>query len=429
LTALACDIHRTPEAVRRSTLAMPHRQALVSMNKLETVDMSAVDIAATQPGPFIATQGRSRAWMNWFFADKGRMFWILQIAGWLGFFALHILSVSTFVAGRSTDSLLYSVASSLIGFLTTSIFARPIYRFARKQGPAILLIIVLTSTILMAVAMSAMKAQTFGILFGNAWMDLRGASLGTTNYLLLIVPDLPVNLFLLGSWAGFYFGVNYYLKLRNDMERALFSARLADQAQLKMLRYQLNPHFLFNTLNAISTLVLEHDGKQANSMLTKLSAFLRYSLDSDPLQKTSLAEEVRALELYLAIEKTRFADRLTVTFDIDENTLNAYVPSLILQPAIENAIKYAIAQMESGGEIRITAKREGGSLVMSVCDNGPNAPEDPVALLANVKTGVGLVNMRDRLGYLYQERGEFRLKHVEPHGLCVYLRIPFETRG
>ena len=391
--------------------------------------MSTLEIAAREAGPFIAAQGRSRQWMNWFFADKGRMFWILQIAGWLGFFALHILSVSTFVAGRSTDSLLYSVASSLIGFLTTSILARPIYRFARRQGPALLLIIVLTATILMAVAMSAMKAQTFGILFGNAWMDLRGASLGTTNYLLLIVPDLPVNLFLLGSWAGFYFGVNYYLKLRNEMERALLSARLADQAQLKMLRYQLNPHFLFNTLNAISTLVLEQDGKQANSMLTQLSAFLRYSLDSDPLQKTSLAEEVRALELYLAIEKTRFADRLKVTFEIEPETLNAYVPSLILQPAIENAIKYAIAQMESGGEIRITAKREGKSLLMSVCDNGPNAPDDPNKLMTNVKTGVGLVNMRDRLTYLYQERGEFRLSHVEPQGLCVTLQLPFETRG
>jgi len=281
----------------------------------------------------------------------------------------------------------------------------------------------------MAVAMSAMKAQTFGILFGNSWMDLRGASLGTTNYLLLIVPDLPVNLFLLGSWAGFYFGINYYLKLRNEMERALLSARLADQAQLKMLRYQLNPHFLFNTLNAISTLVLEQDGKQANSMLTKLSAFLRYSLDSDPLQKTTLAEEVRALELYLAIEKARFADRLNVVFDIDDDAMGAYVPSLILQPAIENAIKYAIAQMEMGGEIRIVAKREGDALHMRVCDNGPNAPEDPSALLRDAKNGVGLVNMRDRINYLYQDRGEFRLSHVEPKGLCVAFKIPFETRG
>lgn len=391
--------------------------------------MSSADIAAPKAGPFISTQDRSREWMNWFFADKSRMFWILQIAGWLGFFALHILSVSTFVAGRTSIALLYSAASSLIGFLTTSILARPIYRFARRQGPIMILTIVIISTVVMAVAMSAMKAQTFGFLIGQEWMEVNGDSLGTINYLLLLLPSMPANLFLLGSWAGFYFGINYYLKLRNEMERTLVSARLADQAQLKMLRYQLNPHFLFNTLNAISTLVLEQDGKQANKMLTQLSAFLRYSLDSDPLQKTTLADEVRALGLYLEIEKTRFGDRLTVTFDIDEETKSAYVPSLILQPAIENAIKYAIAQMESGGEIRITAKREGGALVLSVCDNGPNAPEDPTELLSNVKTGVGLVNMRDRLNYLYQGRGDFSLSHVEPQGLCVTLRIPFETRG
>ena len=390
--------------------------------------MTSADISARRTGPFIAAPGTSRQWMNWLFAEKSRMFWILQIAGWLGFFALHILSVSTFVAGRSTDSLLYSVASSLIGFLTTSILARPIYRFARKQGPITLLTIVLTSTILMAVAMGAMKAQTFGILFGNAWMDFRGAMVGTSNFMFLILPDLPVNLFLLGSWAGFYFGINYYLNLRNEMERTLLSANLADQAQLKMLRYQLNPHFLFNTLNAISTLMLEQDGKQANAMLTQLSAFLRYSLDSDPLQKTSLAEEVRALQLYLEIEKTRFADRLKVNFEIDDEVMGASVPSLILQPAVENAIKYAIAQMESGGEITVRAKREGKMLRMEVCDNGPKAPKDPSQLLRDAKSGVGLVNMRDRLSYMYQDRSEFKLSLVEPQGLCVCLRIPIETR-
>ena len=391
--------------------------------------MTAAEIPSRRAGPFIAAPGASRQWMNWFFADKGRMFWILQITGWLSFFVLHILSVSTFVAGRSTDSLLYSVASSLIGFLTTTILARPIYRFARRQGPAMLLIIVMTSTILMAVAMGAMKAQTFGVLFGNAWMDFRGAMVGTSNFMFLILPDLPVNLFLLGSWAGFYFGINYYLNLRNEIERALVSARLADQAQLKMLRYQLNPHFLFNTLNAISTLVLDQEGRQANSMLTQLSAFLRYSLDSDPLQKTSLAEEVRALKLYLEIEKTRFGDRLQVEFEIDEDTLDARVPSLILQPAIENAIKYAIAKMESGGKITIRAQSEGKMLRMEVCDNGPDAPEDPASLLNDATTGVGLINMRERLVYMYQDRSEFSLRRVEPEGLCVALRIPFEKRG
>lgn len=395
----------------------------------ERAPMTSVDLTTSDAGPFVEGGGRPRRWMNWLFASKDRMFWMLQSAGWIGFFFLHVLSVSTFVAGRSTDSLLYSVASSLIGFLTTTIFARPIYRFARRQGPALLLLIAITATIFMAFLMSGMKAQTFGILFGNAWMDTRGAAFNTTNYLLLLVPDVPVNLFLLGSWAGFYFGVNYYLNLRNEMERTVLSARLADQAQLKMLRYQLNPHFLFNTLNAISTLVLEQDGKQANSMLTQLSAFLRYSLDSDPLQKTSLAEEIRALKLYLEIEKTRFGDRLTVNFNIDDDVVDARVPSLILQPAIENAIKYAIAQMEGGGIITITAKRKGNMLCMEVCDNGPSAPDDPSELLRQATTGVGLVNMRDRLKYLYQDRSEFNLNRVDPTGLCVCLRIPFETRG
>ena len=107
------------------------------MNRPETIKMSTIPVDAPKTGPFIAAPGSSREWMNWIFADKARMFWILQIAGWLGFFALHILSVSTFVAGRSSDSLLYSVASSLIGFLTTSILARPIYRFARRQGESL----------------------------------------------------------------------------------------------------------------------------------------------------------------------------------------------------------------------------------------------------------------------------------------------------
>ena len=391
--------------------------------------MTTANVTDRRPGPFIAASGISSRWMNWLFADKTRMFWMLQTAGWLGFFILHILSVSTFVAGRTPAALLYSAASSLIGFLTTSILARPIYRFARRQAPVWLLTIVLTSTIIMAVSMSAMKAQTFGLLIGNEWMNLEGDNLDTINYLLLLLPSMPANLFLLGSWAGFYFGINYYLNLRNETERAVLAARLADQAQLKMLRYQLNPHFLFNTLNAISTLVLEQEGKQANEMISKLSAFLRYSLDSDPLQKTSLAEEVRALKLYLEIEETRFDERLKVDFDIDEDALDAYVPSLLLQPAIENAIKYAIAKMVAGGEISIRAKREGRMLCMEVCDNGPDAPAEPAELIRNARTGVGLVNMRDRLSYLYQDKCQFELERVKPAGLCVRIKIPFETRG
>ncbi|HXI86007.1 MAG TPA: histidine kinase, partial [Parvularculaceae bacterium] len=365
---------------------------------------------ANKAGPFVAAGGKSGRAFNWFFADKERLFWTLQAFGWLGFLFLHLFSISPiFGGGRTPVAFGYSVVQSLVGFLTTSILMRPIFRFARRQDPATLLVIALSTTIAMAIAMTTVKSQAFDVFFGNEWFRDRVERLGTDNFFLVILPDIPINFFLLLSWAGFYFGINYYLTLRNETERALVAARLADQAQLKMLRYQLNPHFLFNTLNAISTLVLERDGKNANDMLTRLSAFLRYSLDSDPLQKTTLAEELRALQLYLDIEKTRFCDRLDIEFNVGPDVLGALVPSLILQPAIENAIKYAIAQMESGGKILIVAKKEGDMLVLQVCDNGPNAPADPDRILDNAATGVGLVNMRDRLAHLYGGRQSFRL--------------------
>jgi len=388
--------------------------------------MTAIDIHPAERGPFVAAQSRSRRAMNWFFVEKERLFWFLQISGWIGFFVFHVLAVSSLVAGWTPQSVAYSIAMSIVGLLTTSIVLRPIYRFARRQHPAALLLIAISTTAAATVAMSLAKLQTFILIFGEEWILSRGADLGSMNILMLIRPDLPPNFFLLMSWGGFYFGINYYLKLRDESERALMSARLADQAQLKMLRYQLNPHFLFNTLNAISTLVLEKDGRQANQMLTKLSAFLRYSLDSDPLQKTTLAEELRALQLYLDIEKTRFADRLKISVDIDDDVLDARVPSLIMQPAIENAIKYAIARMESGGEIGILAKGDGDKLVLQVCDNGPSAPENPETLLSDANAGVGLVNMRERLAHLYGSRQSFSLSRREPSGLCVTMRIPLE---
>lgn len=401
------------------------------MTEIQRDSMATIDIASAKQGPFIEAPGKSRRAMNWFFADKDRMFWILQAAGWLGFFFIHVFAVSTVLAGRTPESLTYSATSALVGFLTTSILMRPVFRFSRRQSPFLMLCVAGLTTVVMTVVMSAMKVQAFVRIFptGDEWIKSQAAALGTDNFFLIILPQMPSNLFLLISWAGFYFGINYYLTLRAETERSLQSARLADQAQLKMLRYQLNPHFLFNTLNAISTLVLEKDGRQANAMLTQLSAFLRYSLDSDPLQKTTLTEELRALELYLNIERTRFGSRLTFTKEIDENTLDAMVPSLILQPAIENAIKYAIGLMETGGEIKIIAKRYGKMLHLEVSDNGPKAPNNPEALLTQKTThGVGLINMRERLVHLYGDNCDFKLAKATPNGLKVIMMLPLEIR-
>ena len=148
-----------------------------------------------------------------------------------------------------------------------------------------------------------------------------------------------------------------------------------------MLRYQLNPHFLFNTLNAISTLILDNENRTANQTVMRLSEFLRYTLDQDPMKKVTLRQEIEAMNLYLTTEKLRFGERLKLEFAIEDAALEALVPSLLLQPLIENAVKYAVSPPEKGGTIRIEGRARGAMLELAVADDGPglNNPAPPLA--------------------------------------------------
>jgi len=227
-------------------------------------------------------------------------------------------------------------------------------------------------------------------------------------------------------WSALYFAIKYYRVFQEVRESALKSAAMAHEAQLKMLRYQLNPHFLFNTLNAISTLILEQQTELANRMVTRLSSFLRYSLDNDPMQKITLKQELAALQLYLDIEKVRFEDHLNLHIDVSEEAQNAMIPSLLLQPLVENAIKYGIARSEEDGNLRIAARVFAGDLLMELSDDGPGVDLD-AGEIPEAK-GVGLRNTRERLKELYGNQHSFRLSKTEPHGLTVNIRIPFEKR-
>jgi LytS/YehU family sensor histidine kinase len=214
--------------------------------------------------------------------------------------------------------------------------------------------------------------------------------------------------------------------LQIEKQNVLKANNVAHQAQLKMLRYQLNPHFLFNTLNAISTLILVEENKTANSMVTKLSDFLRYSLDKDPMKKVTLQTEIQALELYLAIEQVRFEDRLQLDFQISDDCQQALVPSMILQPLAENAIKHAIAVQEQGGTIKISVKRFADDLLIELADNGPGA--DIINGNLHRESGVGLVNTRERLQVLYHEKYSLVVSHNQPSGVKVNIRMPFQLR-
>jgi LytS/YehU family sensor histidine kinase len=232
---------------------------------------------------------------------------------------------------------------------------------------------------------------------------------------------------IMAAWSVLYFAIKYYQIFQEIQKSALKSAAMAHEAQLKMLRYQLNPHFLFNTLNAISTLVLEQQTELANRMVTKLSSFLRYSLDNDPMQKITLEQELAALGLYLDIEKVRFEERLSLELDIGEEAAGALIPSLLLQPLVENAIKYGIARSEEGGHLRIAAKVFAGDLLLELSDDGPGVElVDGQIPDAN---GVGLRNTRERLAELYGSQHSFRLSKTEPHGLTVSIRIPHESNS
>jgi LytS/YehU family sensor histidine kinase len=198
----------------------------------------------------------------------------------------------------------------------------------------------------------------------------------------------------------------------------------ASSAQLAMLRYQLNPHFLFNTLNSISTLVLLKQTERANAMLSRLSSFLRYTLANEPTAHVTVAQEVDQLKLYLEIEKMRFEDRMRPKFDIDPRAERARLPSLLLQPLVENAIKYAVTPQEEGAEICVEVRLAGERVQIAVSDTGPGLIEGRIG--PSHSTGVGLANIRDRLAQAYGPDHRFETRSTPAGGFSVEIEIPYQ---
>src|SRR5438874_4659595 len=213
----------------------------------------------------------------------------------------------------------------------------------------------------------------------------------------------------------------YYQNFRaSELAQSSLKARLA-QAQLKALKMQLHPHFLFNTLHSISSLVLE-DPPKANSMIARLGDFLRLTLDHADHELVTLKEETEFLRAYLDIEQVRFGDRLKVTFEMEPMTLSAQVPHLILQPVVENAIQHAVAPRTAQSHIDIKAQRLAGLLRLEVKDNGPGIASKSDLLELR---GVGLNNVRARLSQAYGSDFRFELTNGAEGGLTVTMEISF----
>jgi two-component system, LytTR family, sensor kinase len=187
---------------------------------------------------------------------------------------------------------------------------------------------------------------------------------------------------------------------------------------------QLHPHFLFNTLHAISAL-MDDDVKGARRMIARLSELLRLTLENVGRQEVSLRQELDALERYLEIEQIRFQDRLTVRLRVAQETLDACVPNLVLQPIVENAIRHGIAPRSSAGRIEIRAERRDGMIELQVIDDGPGLHPCGEEGVEEFKEGIGLTNTRARLRRLYGDEHLIEIKDADEGGLIVKLSIPF----
>lgn len=229
---------------------------------------------------------------------------------------------------------------------------------------------------------------------------------------------------LVGVWHAWLFSRRLRERERHAAELAVKASRLEaslTNAKLEALRMQLNPHFLFNTLNTISVLAMKGERSGVTRIVGRLSDLLRLSLDSSR-QLVPLAEELRFLDGYIEIEEVRFRDRLTVIREIHENALDAEVPSLILQPLVENAVRHGIGRAAGGGEVRISAAVKGGRLHMEVSDTGPGFAAGSAR---GGGSGIGLENTRARLEELYGPASLFEYGDREAGGAYVRMAIPY----
>lgn len=224
------------------------------------------------------------------------------------------------------------------------------------------------------------------------------------------------------AWCVLYFAICYEEELREKTLRLVSAQALAADAQNRMLRYQINPHFLFNTLNALSSLILAKETERAERVVLSLSSFLRYTLEKDVPDKAPLSEEIEAQRQYLLIEQARFEDRLVIEENVPVNLRGALVPSLILQPLVENAVKYGVARSSEPVTVEISAEATVARLTLTVSDDGQNAGgrEPP-------KLGVGLQNVRRRLEVLYGKTARLHCQRLSPHGFMATIEIPLET--
>lgn len=346
---------------------------------------------------------------------QNKQFWSLQIGGWIGYFLVVFIAI---IRPQFEDAnfdlsaqLLNLAGETLCGFVLSYFQWRLIGKFVHLSLKRTLFISFASAAIL-GVAYNVFKLGCYKVIvYGQRWNEAWNM-LEFGGWLLFSLTTMF-------AWTSIYFIMLYNTKLQKEHEMLLRAQTAAKEAQLQMLRYQLNPHFMFNTMNAISTLIYKKDNEKAGEMLDQLCSFFRYSLMQNTQQRSTFAKELELLKLYLSIEKVRFGDKLNVKIDVDSNTLAAQVPTLFLQPIVENAIKYGIEARKENGSIIISAKLVGKQVAITVFNEGSEQTEEQESGF-----GIGLMNTKERLNTMFNKPCTLKVKQAST-GTYVNIEVPY----
>ncbi|MCP3099901.1 histidine kinase [Myxococcus sp. K15C18031901] len=334
----------------------------------------------------------------------GPSFWKAQLWGW-GAYALagYILSIPNMLGDSSALGPLpiglLKLLRSALGLLLSAGMAQVLDRmWARRPSLWVLGVTSLAmSTVLAAVWQTALRW-----MFGLTPVFHHGFPHDVLNYLVVLL-----------AWSALFLSNAYRMDLDAEREQVLRALSLATEARWQMLRYQVNPHFLFNALNSIRALVDEEPGR-ARQMITELADFFRYSLLETRERDVPLGDELRAIRSYLEIQRIRFEDRLRVSFDIEPGTESIRLPGFLIHPLVENAVKHGLDTQKGPLELRIRARVEGGWLEVEVANSGRWRPPEVGSVTPGPGrpdgTGTGLANVRERLAHAYPERHRFEVR-------------------
>jgi two-component sensor histidine kinase len=332
---------------------------------------------------------------------------LLALVFWGCTFAVLSVRGVYYEPGRWTESVPPRAVVTIVGALLCAALAVALSGFRRLSFSALIATAV-AAAILMSIAQAWLQMKVYDLWYSEP--------VGPTGQAGLVLWSI----FWLGyflAWTGTYLALVYHEDVLGQEQRLAAMREFAQEAKIAALHYQINPHFLFNTINSISAFVLESQPQEAERVLINLADFLRRTMAMDAGKTVTLAEEIALQELYLEIEKVRFSERIGVRIDIPDGLRDIYLPPLILQPLVENAVKHGVGRSETRTLISIKARRHEQLLLLSVCDDarGGQSPRG---------TGMGLRNVRERLRAHYGDSAQLTVGPLTPGGYCAALELP-----